>query len=213
MPIRPAVKKTALWLVRPGFFGNLSPNPLAESGRSLPALAKAFRRLKERREHERIAREQLEKLDADPALRDGFLFEAYVRHHGLSDGDLARIRQRAAIFGYQRLMLPVFFALGIYFLYTGFGWERYFLFRILWNNPVLLLIAATPPLLLFLLSALRLFYFAFCVQSRRNTSMDTFLLWLSSPEKWLPSPRLRPVPPSTLPKWLRKEVDTLFEDD
>lgn len=212
MPIRPAVKKTALWLVRPGFFGKLSPNPLAESGRSLPALSMAFRRLKERREQDRATRKQLEKLDVDPALRDGFLFEAHVRHHDLSDGDLARIRQRAAILSYQRMMLPILFALGIYFLYTSFGWERYFLFRLLWNNPTLLLIAATPPLLLFLLSALRLSYFAFCVQSRRNTSMDTFMLWLSSPEKWLPSPRLRPVPPSSLPKRLRKEAATLFKN-
>ncbi|PKM47020.1 MAG: hypothetical protein CVV05_00965 [Gammaproteobacteria bacterium HGW-Gammaproteobacteria-1] len=195
-PIRRAIGAGLAWMISPGFHKRDTPNPFRIQGATTRRLVlNPFRRYRQDQRQARLIDETIAETPVDPYQRDRLIFEAFVKFYGHEEVNLLGIHNRAAIQGYQMLVMTVLGSAGLLALLYSFQNSNVFLLKLFWAAPWLFLTAMVPPMIYLVLSAARNFFFAYSVRKRRHGSIAAFLTWISSPREILPPFRLRTIRP------------------
>lgn len=193
-PVRKAIGNGLRWIISPGFHKKDSPNPFRVQGSTTRRLVlNPFNRYRKSQQQARFIDKTIDEVDADPYQRDRLIFEAFVKFYGHDDTNLLGIHNRAAIQGYQMLVMATMGSIGLLTLLYAFQDSNTFLLRLFWTAPWLFIIALIPPMTYMILSAARNFFFAYGVRRRRHGSVASFLTWISSPREIFPPIRLRTI--------------------
>jgi len=195
---RRAAGLTLRWVISPSFFKIKSPNPFQVQGELSEAVVRRpMRQRRQHREHARQIDKDIEGQGLDVWTRDRYTFEFFVEAMGLSEADLLVRHNGATRVGVRNLVLAVLGAVAImaanYYVATG-AWGQTFLLSLFIHNPLLLAAAVGPTFVILILTSIRYLFFAYSVRQRRHGSFAAFVLWLTSPEEWFASARLKKLP-------------------
>jgi len=197
--IRRAAGLTLRWMISPSFYKIKSPNPFQVQGELSNAVVREpMRRRRQYRDLARRIDQAIDEHGLDVWTRDRYTFEFFVEAMGLSEADLLVRHNGATRIGLRNLVLAVLGAVAImvanYYVATG-AWGQTFLLSLFIHNPLFLAAAVGPTFVILILTAIRYLFFAYSVRQRRHGSFAAFLLWVTSPEQWIASGRLKKLPP------------------